>query len=167
MNPGRALRTLHRAEDLLLALVLIVLVLLAAAQILLRTVFDTGLLWLDPLLRTLVLWVAMLGAMVAAREGRHIGLDLFGRVLPPRPLRMVRFVTHVFAAGVCVLLAWHALRMVLDEREFGTMAFASVPGWLAQSILPVALAVIALRLLIGAVRPAPPPPPSTGSETVP
>lgn len=166
MNPGRALRTLHRAEDLLLALALIVLVLLAAAQILLRTVFDTGLLWLDPLLRTLVLWVAMLGAMVAAREGRHIGLDLFGRVLPLRPLRMVRFVTHLFAAAVCAILAWHALRMVLDEHEIGTMAFASVPGWLAQSILPVALAVIALRLLIGAVRPAPPPP-STGSETAP
>lgn len=147
MSLRGAWRLLHRAEDLVLALALTALVLLAAAQIVLRMVFDTGLIWLDPLLRSLVLWVAMLGAMIAARESRHIGLDLVGRLLPPLPLRLVRVLTYGFAAAICAVLAWHALRMVLDERQFGGTAFASVPAWLVQAILPLALAVIALRLV--------------------
>lgn len=157
MTPAASgLRWLHRAEDLLLALALLLLVLLAAGQILLRMAFDTGIIWLDPLLRNLVLWVALLGAMVAAREGRHIGLDLFGRMLPPLALRIVRLVTCLSAAGISAVIAWHSLRMVLDEKAMATTAFASVPGWLVQSILPFAMAVIALRLLIAAFLPPPP-----------
>lgn len=150
---GKRWRRLHCAEDLALAGLLALLVLLAVLQIVLRTVFDTGLLWLDPLLRALVLWVAMLGAMVAAREGRHIGLDLVGRVLPPVPARIARLLSWGFAAAVSGLLAWQAGRMVVDERAMGTIAFAAVPVWWVQAILPFAFAVIALRLAIGAVLP--------------
>lgn len=148
---GSRWRWLHRAEDLVLAVLLGLLVLLAVLQIVLRTVFDTGLLWLDPLLRALVLWVAMLGAMVAAREGRHIGMDLAGRLLPPLPARIARLLSWGFAAAVSGLLAWQAARMVADERAMGTLAFAQVPVWWVQAILPVAFAVIALRLALGAL----------------
>lgn len=154
---ARLKRGLHRAEDLILATALIVLVLLAAAQIGLRTLFDSGTIWLEPLLRTLVLWVAMLGAMIAAREGRHIGLDVFSRVLPRPALRVAHALAFLFAAGVSATLAWQSWRMVLDEYAIGTMAFASVPAWLAQAILPFALAVIALRLAIFALKPPPAP----------
>lgn len=158
-------RGLHRAEDLILATALIVLVLLAAAQIGLRTLFDSGTIWLEPLLRTLVLWVAMLGAMIAAREGRHIGLDIVSRVLPRPALRATHALAFLFAAGVSATLAWQSWRMVLDEYAVGTMAFASVPAWLAQAILPFALAVIALRLAIFALKP-PPAPMSSLDESV-
>lgn len=158
---GSRWRWLHRAEDLVLAFLLGLLVLLAVMQIVLRTVFDTGLLWLDPLLRALVLWVAMLGAMVAAREGRHIGMDLASRMLPPVPARIARLASWLFAAAVSALLAWQAGRMVADERALGAIAFARVPVWWLQAILPVAFAVIALRLALGALAP---PRPATGGE---
>jgi len=148
----RALNGLHRIEDGVLAMAVFALVLLASASIVLRMGFDTGLPWLDPLLRMLVLWLAMLGAMAAAREGRHIGLDIAGRWLPKPAARAIRLLTYGFAAAISAVLAWQALRMVRDEYEIGTIAFASVPTWLAQAILPIGLAVIALRLLIGAFR---------------
>lgn len=158
---GSRWRWLHRVEDLVLAFLLGLLVLLAVMQIVLRTAFDTGLLWLDPLLRALVLWVAMLGAMVAAREGRHIGMDLAARMLPPVPARIARLLSWLFAAAVSALLAWQAGRMVADERALGAVAFAKVPVWWVQAILPVAFAVIALRLALGAFAPARP---ATGTE---
>jgi TRAP-type C4-dicarboxylate transport system permease small subunit len=150
----RALRkSLYRVEDLILAIALFALVLLAAAQILLRVVFDAGFLWLEPMLRTLVLWVAMLGAMVAAREGRHIGLGVVEKFLPARVVRVLHFIAYLFAAVVATLLAWHSFRMVIDEYELGGIAFGVVPGWLAQAVLPFAFSVIALRFLIGAFLP--------------
>lgn len=147
---------LHRVEDLVLAGTLAVLVLLAVVQIGLRTLFDSGVLWLEPLLRILVLWIAMLGAMVAARESRHIGLDLASHALPKSLLRATRLLTFGFAACVSALVAWHSLRMVLDEFELGSIAFGVLPVWLAQAILPAAFAVIALRLLLSGIRPPPP-----------
>lgn len=147
---------LHRLEDLLLALALAMLVVFAVVQIGLRMLFDSGVLWLEPLMRALVLWLAMLGAMVAARESRHIGLELATHALGPAGQRVTRVIAFGFAAVVSALLAWHAGRMVLDEHAIGTLAFGAVPAWVVQAILPLALAVIAVRLAVAALR-APPP----------
>ncbi len=67
---------LGRLEDALLVALLGVLLLLASTQILLRNLFDAGLTWADPLLRVLVLWLGLLGAMIASRSGKHITLDV-------------------------------------------------------------------------------------------
>lgn len=157
MSEGGRRRWLHRIEDLVLAFALAVLVLLAAAQIVMRMAFDAGFLWLDPLLRSLVLWVALLGAMAAAREGRHISLDLAGKLLPARAVRVLRGIAFAFAAAVSAVLAWQAWRMVRDEHEFATTAFANVPVWVVQAILPIAFAVIAVRMARCAVLPPDPP----------
>src|SRR5690606_33547420 len=57
-------------EDALIVLLLGALVVLASAQILLRNVFSMGLAWSDGLVRMLVLWLALLGALAASRDGR-------------------------------------------------------------------------------------------------
>jgi hypothetical protein len=49
--------------------------------------------------------------------------------------------------------------MVIDEYALGSTAFAVVPVWLAQAILPLAFAVIAVRLLLTGIRPPPAPVP--------
>jgi TRAP-type C4-dicarboxylate transport system permease small subunit len=151
---------LHRVEDLVLAAALAALVLLAVVQIGLRVLFDSGVLWLDPLLRIGVLWIAMLGAMVAARESRHIGLDLASHALPPPLLRATRLLAFGFAAAVAGVLAWQSLRMVMDEYALGAVAVGVLPVWLAQAILPLAFAVMSIRLLLTGIRPPPPALPS-------
>jgi TRAP-type C4-dicarboxylate transport system permease small subunit len=56
---------------------------LAFAQIVLRNGFDGGIVWADSLLRIMVLWIALIGAVVASRDQRHINIDLISRFLPP------------------------------------------------------------------------------------
>ena len=48
-------------------LALVSILVMALIQIVLRNVFDSGLLWAESFLRILVLWIAILGAMVATR----------------------------------------------------------------------------------------------------
>ena len=75
-NPlERFLLGLHRFEIALLALVLISMVLIATLQIILRNFFDTGLIWIDPLLRTMLLWLGLLGA-VAAKHRKKVTLEV-------------------------------------------------------------------------------------------
>ncbi len=123
------------------------MIVLAATQIILRNVFQSGLSELEPLLRILVLWIGMLGAVVAAREDRHISIDVFSRALSPRNKCMVRIVLDLFVTIIAGLVAYHTARFVVFEYEAATTAFAQVPSWLAQSILPFAFGVITLRYL--------------------
>lgn len=147
MPVGRLAGLLARVEDALLVLLLAVMVVLAGGQILLRNAFDAGLFWGDPLLRVLVLWVGMVGAMAAARADRHITVDVLARLLPARARARARAFTDGCAAAVCAILAWHAARLVAAEHEGGAIAFASVPAWACELILPLAFAVMALRYL--------------------
>jgi TRAP-type C4-dicarboxylate transport system permease small subunit len=52
---------LHRAEDALLVVLLSTMIVLAGTQIILRNFLDSGFVWIDPLLRVLVLWLGLLG----------------------------------------------------------------------------------------------------------
>jgi TRAP-type C4-dicarboxylate transport system permease small subunit len=118
----------------------------------LRNVFDTGLAWSAPLLRVLVLWVGLLGAMAAARRDQHIAIDALSRLLPRTGRCLVHALTRAFAAGVSLLIGFHAARLVLEDRSAGSIAFASVPAWVCESILPFAFAMIGVRFALVAAR---------------
>ncbi|TNF86538.1 MAG: TRAP transporter small permease subunit, partial [Gammaproteobacteria bacterium] len=72
-------KSLHRAEDALLVILLTAMIVLACTQILLRNFFDSGIVWIDPLLRVMVLWIGLVGATVATRHNKHIRIDLLSR----------------------------------------------------------------------------------------
>lgn len=153
----RAVTWLHRFEDGLIAVAVLVLILVAGAQILLRNVFETGLAFADPMLRALVLWTAMLGALAAARENRHIGLDIVTFFVRGRAARVMRVVSLGFAAAICAAMAWYSVTLVQLDWDSGAEAFAGVPVWAVEAILPVGFALLALRLIVQACLPPPPP----------
>ena len=121
----------------------------ALMQILLRNFFDAGIFWAESFLRILVLWVAMLGAMVATRESNHINIDAVSRFLPPLMKKVSTLFTHLFAAIICALVAYNAIEFIQYEYEDQTIAFASVPTWLCQAIIPIGFAVMSIRFVIG------------------
>jgi TRAP-type C4-dicarboxylate transport system permease small subunit len=140
---ARLIRIVTWIENGLLISLLALMVSLAATQILLRNLFDMSILDVDQLLRLLVLWVALLGAVAASREGKHIRVDVLTRMLPARVRAGVQALTDLFTISVCVLLAWQAVRFI--RTETGIKAFGALPGWAAELILPTAFALIALR----------------------
>ena len=149
---SRLLRATALAEDALLVLILAAMVILAAIQIILRNVFDDAILWAGPMLRVGVLWVGMIGAMVATRSDNQISIDAVSRFLPKLWKARVRVVTDLFTAIVAAVVAWSAFRLVLDDRAAGVTAVAFVPLWVCEAILPVAFGVIAIRYFLFAIR---------------
>ena len=144
------LRWLHNIEDGLLGLILFTMVVLASSQVIMRNLFDSGFSWGDPLLRLLVLWLGLMGAMVATRLDRHITVDALLRVLNPPLQRIARIVTKLATAAVCALLAYHSARLVAIDYEFQSLVIGSVPAWVGDLILPIAFSVMTLRLVIQA-----------------
>ncbi len=146
------MRLLRGIETGLLVLLLAGLIGLAAWQVLARFFFDSGLNWGDAFVRVLVLWIAMLGAMIAARTDDHIRIDLIARFLSPGAQQLVRRLSALMTALVLGLFAWASVGFVRMEFEDGAVAFATVPAWLCESIMPVAAAVMCLRYLMHVVK---------------
>lgn len=146
------IRILHGLESGLLITVLGVMILVAFAKIVLPRAFGLSMYWADPLLRHLVLWVGLLGAMVAARTKNHIAVDVINHVLPPRLKNLVQALVGLFVAGVCTFMVLAARRFILDEYEYEMMAFDNIPAWVMELIIPLAFAVIGLRYLIFGLR---------------
>jgi TRAP-type C4-dicarboxylate transport system permease small subunit len=141
---------LHKIESGLLAVILFLLILLAAWQVLARNFFDGGLLWGDGFVRVAVLWVTLIGAMVASRSDDHIRMDVVTRYLPVGLQRASARLTALFTAVVCGLFAWFSTSFVMEEMEYGTLAFGDVPAWVCAVVMPVGFAVMALRYVLHA-----------------
>ena len=141
----RAARWIAAFEDSVLVVLVAVMIGLASTQIFMRNILDSGIAWGDPLLRVLVLWVGLVGAMVATREDNQITIDVLSRYLPARTKTFTRLLTDLFTVAVCAILAWHGGRFVAMDWQDGTETFASVPAWLCEAIIPVGFGAIALR----------------------
>lgn len=142
---------LRKGEELILALLLTAMILLAGSQIVLRNLFDSGIDWAEPLLRLLVLWVGMLGAMLATHDDKHIRIDVVSRYLSPDKRRLSSRLTALVSAVVAALLAYYSARFVYFEWQDGTEAFNGMPAWLAEMVLPVGFGVMALRFALHTV----------------
>ena len=132
-------------EDAILVLILTTMILLAAGQIVLRNLFGTGLPWGDEMLRMLVLWLAVAGAVAASRTDKHISIDVLNRFLPERAALAVKVAVHLFTAVVCGVVAWHSLAFVQTSREFEDVLLGGVPAWILQAVLPLGFGLIAWR----------------------
>ena len=144
-------KRLHRAEDALLVFLLSAMIVLASTQILLRNFLDSGFVWIDPLLRVLVLWLALIGATVATRNNRHIRIDLLSKFFSRNTHRLIQSIIGQVSAWTCLVVAWYGFKWIQMDYVDGVTSFAGVPAWLLEVIIPVTFALIGLRYLIMSV----------------
>lgn len=144
----RSQMIIYRVEDLILVGLLLLMIVMAVLQIILRNFFGGGIVWSEVLVRVLVLWVGLIGAMVASRQGNHINIDIMNRYLSGRVKIVVKFVVELFTAVICIVVAYYSLQFVQSEFVYGGDSFAKVPTWLCESIIPFAFMVISLRYFL-------------------
>jgi TRAP-type C4-dicarboxylate transport system permease small subunit len=142
------------AEDALLLVILIGMILLAGTQIFLRNILDTSLFWGDEMLRMMVLWLTIAGGLAASRMDKHISIAVLDRFLPVKAQRVTKIIIDLFTAGICALFAWHSARFVMGSYEFGDTLMRSIPAWTLQIILPIGFSLMSYRhLVLAAKRP--------------
>ena len=146
----RAARLGRALENGLVVALLGFLIVLASAQIVLRNVFSIGITWADGLTRVIVLWLALLGALAASRDGRHITMGAVTQWLPARLQVAAGVTSDLFAAAVCALLAYLSFEFVRDSRSYGDTLLGDFPAWWFESVMPVVFALIAYRFVVHA-----------------
>jgi len=139
-------------EETFLCLVLFAMIILACLQIFLRTFYASGILWIDPLLRYMVIWAGLLGAAVATKQSKHISIDIISHIVPEKFLPWLRILLNVFSASVCIILTYAAVKFVHDEALYGGRTLLDIPSWLLNIVYPAAFGIIAIRFLFQALQ---------------
>jgi C4-dicarboxylate transporter DctM subunit len=138
---------LRRLEDRLAALIVLAMIALPLAEIVARRLAGQGIPGSIPFVQHLTLWVAFVGAAIAARDDRLLALAT-GTFLPEGWIRRgAQAFASAVAAFVAGLLLSGAIELVRLEREARTTLALGVEVWMVQAILPVAFGLIAWRLV--------------------
>lgn len=141
---------LVKIEKFLLIVTLITLLLFAFLQVVLRNVFDSGILWADVFNRLLVLWVGIFAATIAAKENRHLSLEVLTKFLPERAKPPVNFFVNLFVIVVTALLTYYSYLFFQDQLMFEAddLLFTGVPKAYFSIIFPIGFGLICFRYFV-------------------
>ena len=142
-----AARVFHGGENVLVSLALGAMAFLPIAEIALRSTLGFGISGSNAIVQHLTLVVAMLGAAIAAREGRLLSLSTGVSLLSGGLKAAASAFSGAVAAAVTGLLCIASVQFVVSEKQGGASLIGGFPVWAAQVILPIGFALVAARIL--------------------
>ena len=110
--PNILLHQMGRLIDLILAVALAVMVVLVFGNVVLRYGFNSGITTSEELSRWLFVWLTFLGAIVAIKDGTHLGSDALVSRLPKRGKQALFALSHAVMLFICYLLYKGSLELV-------------------------------------------------------
>ena len=134
-------------ENRVASLALAGIMILPLAEIVSRRFFETAIPGSGAFAATLTLWLGMLGAAIAARDGKLLTLAT-GEFLPKGPIGDVaHIVSGTIGALIATIFALGGSALVHSDRLAGDHVAAGLPTWVADLALPIGFTLIALRLV--------------------
>ena len=137
------------------------MVLVTFVVVVMRYVFDAGLIWVQESVTWMHAAVFMLGAAYTLRDEEHVRVDVFYRNMSPRRRAWVDLIgVAIFLLPLCIFLAWNSVDFVTQSwriremsRESGGLPYPFVP--MLKSILllmPLAVAMQGVSLFLKSVQ---------------
>src|ERR1700674_1106407 len=139
-----------RTETGVIILLVTLLTAVTFAQVVTRYVLGDSLIWSEEAARYLFVWVSMIGAALALREGGHFGLDLLIRRVPALKPVLGPMVAIVTALFLLILLKTGIDETNLASRQFA-MTFPMRMQW-AYLALPTGAGLMLFHLAIHFIR---------------
>ena len=107
---ARGIDLLQRAVEALLAALLAGMVLMVFGNVVLRYVFNSGIVVSEELSRFFFVWLTFIGAIVAVRDGSHLGMDNVVSRLGRGGKLACLALSQALILGCCAILFWGTLR---------------------------------------------------------
>jgi tripartite ATP-independent transporter DctM subunit len=133
-----------RLERALLVAMLLAMVVLPTVQAIARR-FGEEMTVAAVLTRHLTFWVGFFGALLATASRQHLSLSTLELIPQGRLREGARILGQMVSTAVTALLAYAAFRLVQADQESGKILVGSIPVVWSEAVMPVALALMALR----------------------
>ena len=136
------------AEELIIAVLLCVMVLLVAGQVLSRYVLHTSLSYTEELVRYAFVWATFLGVSAAVFRGRHLSIAGAFRFFTGRLKRLIGIACWIGALVFAAILVYYGVGVVfLQVRTRQTTAALGFPMWIVGLAIPVCSLLLGARLI--------------------
>ncbi len=149
---GRALAVFDHAVSAgaaLAAALLVAVMVITTVKVVFRYGFREGLLGVDQISGTMLLYVAFLGAAWVLRRDEHVTLDLVIGALVPAVRRRLLILSSSLGAAVCLVLAlFGTLEMISSlERGIRIPAEIEMPRAINLAVIPLGCLFLGLEFL--------------------
>src|ERR1017187_1143394 len=145
----RLWRALGGGEKALAIGAISVMSLLPVVEMVARLLGSSGIPGSVVFVQQLTLWVAFLGAALAASGDRLLSLSA-NTFLPRQWTVPVRVFGCGLTAAIAASLCWASFQFVVSERIGGKMLALGVPSWVPAVVMPVGFLLVAIRAIRGA-----------------
>jgi TRAP-type C4-dicarboxylate transport system permease small subunit len=145
----RASDALNKACEAAMFAALILMVLVATAQVVFRFFF-TALSWSEEMSCFLLVFVSLLGSAVAFKRGSHLSITFLSDRLPPPARKVTASVVALLGIGFFGIVAYYGAQLMRSEAAQLTPAMQISMGWI-YLMYPVLGAITVIHLLDGLV----------------
>lgn len=138
----------NKLEELLIGSLLAAMVIITCLQVVLRYVFDSGIVWGLEATSYAFLWMVLLGLSYGVRTNSHIAVDVLVTWLPSKFKRLLLLLSVTL--GLMYTLTMLYGTYIYIERLYLLEIHAQnipVPKWLLSSGLPIGFFLLFIRLL--------------------
>jgi len=127
---------------------LLMLVVLAFLQVILRNFFSIGLNLVEESMRNGVLWIGFIGALLTTLRAKHISIDILPRIIHGKAKRVLDWVLALCSSLICLILGFYSAKFVQLEIETGAQIGGTIPAWTFEIILPLGFLLLAVAFIL-------------------
>lgn len=121
-------------------------VLLAFINVVLRYLFDASITWAGELTNYLFMWGALFGAAYGFKMGIHISVTLLLAKLPHALAKAMLILAHSISFAYLAAMSYFGYQLVLLIADFEEMSVdLNIPMWIPNLVLPLAFGAAAFR----------------------
>lgn len=115
-------------------------------QIFFRFVVYRPVPWSEELARYLMIWMGMLGSVIALRKGRHIGVTFLVDKLPARAHKFIVNLVRLIIIGFMAIIGWEGLGLAIFNATQLSAAM-EIPMTIPYLAIPVGATMMIVDLI--------------------
>lgn len=136
-------RAIDRFEIYSISIAFAVATLVLFANVVLRYVFDSGLIWALEFVQYLFAWVVLIGAAHGVKAGIHLGIDVLVVKLPPAWCRWVTILAVCCCIFFVAIVDYESIIYIVKIRAWGDLTQdLQIPQWIPYIAIPVGMTLM-------------------------
>ena len=140
----KLLNTLVRGIEWILVAMLAMMAILVFGNVVLRYVFNSGIVFSEEVSRFLFMWINLIGALVVLKDHGHLGVTSLVEKLGERGQRVCRFIADSLTCVCCLLLIHGTWKQVIIGMDDNAPVTGIPMGYVQLSLLFAGIGMAAM-----------------------
>jgi len=142
-----------KLEEIIAALALSAMTILAFVNVIARYVFSASLSFTDEITTNLFVLLTLIGASIATERNAHLGLGIVTDNVSPKLRKNLAVLANLLGAGFTSVLTYYGVVMAYNEYKLQQVTSGmQLPEWIFGSFVPIGAALLLVRFLQKAIK---------------